>query len=513
MTCPVNKIDSNVTGLAYAEEECLKQLPTTPTWFEMEPNSYSDFGGEITTMAREPIDPGRQRQKGTITDLEASGGLNTDITNGNLNRLMQGFLFADAREKGATIPLNGVSYPVTGITEVPQTYEMHSDASARFKLNDLVLGSGFTSAANNAFSHVTALPSEGVTVTNWSGGITVETPPSDAKLETVGFQFPSGDLNVSASPVTVVLETITTDCTSLNLNVGEWIFVGGNVADSQFANNAQGYARIEAISTNAIQLSETTWTPVSETGTGFAIQIFFATFIRNENDPALIKRRSYQLERTLGSDADGVQSEYITGAVSNEFTLNIPSADKLNADLSFIALDSESRTGAVGIKSGTRDSSLVGKPAFNTSSDIYRLRLANVVEGEVNSSELVAYVTEGNISIANNVAPTKAIGTLGGFDATAGNFEVGGSITAYFATVAAIAAIRNNADVQLNLIAAQDNAGIVYDIPRMTLGGGRLNVEKDSPITIPLENTAIESALGYTLGITMFAYLPDVAMV
>ena len=63
MVCAINKIDSNITGLAFAEEVCLKQLPTTaadgfdPTWYALEPNSYSDFGGEIATVARAPIDP------------------------------------------------------------------------------------------------------------------------------------------------------------------------------------------------------------------------------------------------------------------------------------------------------------------------------------------------------------------------------------------------------------------------------------------------------------------------
>ena len=55
MVCAINKIDSNLTGLSYAEEVCLKQLPNDaddgfdPTWYGLEPNSYSDFGGEVTT--------------------------------------------------------------------------------------------------------------------------------------------------------------------------------------------------------------------------------------------------------------------------------------------------------------------------------------------------------------------------------------------------------------------------------------------------------------------------------
>jgi len=44
------------------------------------------------------------------------------------------------------------------------------------------------------------------------------------------------------------------------------------------------------------------------------------------------------------------------------------------------------------------------------------------------------------------------------------------------------------------------------------LGGGRLSVEKDNPITVPLESSGAQNAAGYTLLHNKFEYLPTVAM-
>jgi hypothetical protein len=125
---------------------------------------------------------------------------------------------------------------------------------------------------------------------------------------------------------------------------------------------------------------------------------------------------------------------------------------------------------------------------------------------------LFGYVFEMILAINNNVSSSKVIGVLGAFDASAGDFEVSGSLTAYFTTVAAVQAVRNNSDVALNVIAAQRNAGVVFDIPLLSLGGGRINVEKDAPITVPLESSGAENAAGYTMLYEVFSYLPSVAM-
>lgn len=507
-----NKIDSNVTGLRYAEESAIKTLPGSPVWHPLEPNSYKDFGGQTTLMARNPINASRQRKKGVITDLDASGGFVQDLTQNNLTRLLQGFFFAAMREKVTNLPLNGTAIPFTGIVGSTKTYTLGSGTlGTSFVAGDLALMSGFSQSANNGLKNVASSTGTTVVVTQTSVD---ETPTAAAKVQKVGVQLGSAEFNIdvsSASYPRLVRVSGTKDLTTLGLIVGEWVFIGGDSAATKFTTAANnGFARLRAVTSTYLEFDKTASTMTAETGTGKTIQLFFGNVLRNEKDPALIKQRSYQLERTLGQDANGTMSEYLLGAVPNELSMSIKQADKITVDLSFVAVDHQQRSGSDGLKAGTRPEN-VDAPAFNTSSDFSRIKMHLITAGNTNPDPLFAFLTELELTINNNVSPTKAVAVLGAFDVTAGTFEVGGNVTAYFADIAAVQAVRNNQDVALDLAVVKANAGMVWDIPLISLGDGRLNVEQDNPITLPLSVEAAESTFGYTLQLNEFPYLPNAA--
>lgn len=510
----VNKIDSNITGLAYAEEAQLGLLPGegglggTPVWYRLEPNSYNDFGGSITTVAPNTINPNRRRRKGVTTDLEAAGGINHNITFENLTHLMQGMMFADIRRKGRQL--------VTAVDGTAETYAIGDTTG--FVVGGLVRGKGFTNSGNNVLSEITAV-SAGTSITTDANLVEEAAPPTGARVDVVGVAAASADINVNGASDYGRLTSTTLDFTTLGLVPGQWVYIGGDAAGTSFVNAANnGFKRVKSIAANELVLDKSNAAMVDETGTGLTIHIYFGDVLRDESG-SLIKRRTYNVERTLGAPDDAlpaqIQSEVLKGAVPNEFSLNVPSAELATVDFSFMATDNEQRTGADGPKQSSVQTFLPATE-YNTSTDVGRIRLAIISDTNEAPQALFAYVTEITITINNNVTPNKAVGVLGAFEVTAGTFEVSGSMTAYFATVEATQAVRNNENVSLDLNFVKDNEAMVYDMPLVALGDGRLNVEVDQPITLPLTPDAASGQdydlnLDHTLLITYFNYVPDAA--
>jgi hypothetical protein len=504
-------VDSNQTGLSFAEEQSLKVLPVTPIWYAMEPNSYSDFGATFSQVAREVINATRQRLRGSIVDETAKAGINVDLTQRNLTRLLQGFFFADAIEKPATQPFNGTQIVMTAATAA----QFQAAAGLGiFLVNHLISVKGFINAANNGLAHITAVAAGALTTDKV---LTVEAaPPAAAQLEAVGIQGAAGDLHIAIAGVNVTISSTALDFTTLGLNVGEWVFVGGDAAINNFATapaNNQGYARILSIAAHLLTFDITTFTPLLDADVPATqkVQIFFGKVINNAILATSVKRRSYQLERTLGNDGIGTQSEYLTGAIADQLTFNVPIAAKITTDLTFVGLDNEVRSGATGIKAGTRVG-LPGEPAYNSANDIYLSRIAIVDRTVLNPTPLYAYVSDVKLVINNAAVPTKALGVLGGFNVTQGDFVVTGTVTAYFSTIAAIAAVRNNSDCSLQLILSKNNSGMIYDIPLLALGGGLNKVVKDKPIEVAITQDAAKNVAGYTMMAIFFEYLPTVAL-
>jgi len=646
----LNKIDSNVTGLRFCEEVTIGVLPAAASqiWYPLEPNSYSNWGGQTKLTQRAPITDTRQKKKGVLTDLDAAGSINMDMTLTNYQRIMEGFMFADFREKFDTQSFNGVNSAI-GAISAPSTITLDvGNQLSTLKAGDLIHTSFFDNGANNGLFHVASVTNTYATNTltavsvNFAAGDTVTigtktytyaspigstegnvlvgatphdslanlaaalnhaagagtlyvaaaenpdvsgsatllvltatartsgagpdsvattvgggntgdatwatatltggaasivvtetslvndaSPAAAARVEIVGHEFASGDLEVSNTGASYPeLTTSSKDLRELNLIPGEFIYIGGDVTNSSFsAATDNGWARVRSVAQHAIVLDKTTGEMVTNNGSGKLVQVFFGRVVKNEanhdgsNNSIPIKRRTYSFERTLGSpDTDNpteVQAEYLVGAVPDKFKMNLKTADKVTSDLDFIALNTDLRDAATGPKSkdsGASAPDLVSEDAFNTTSHVARMRLAVHSATDASPTALIGFVMDMDFTIGNNLKANKAIGVLGAFEVTAGHFTVDGTLKAYFATVAAQEEVKRNGDVTLDIAFVEANKGVLVDMPLIALSDGRPDVVSDEPIMLPLNSSlAPDPTFNHTLLWVFYNYLPDVA--
>lgn len=505
------KIDSSVVGLRYAEETVdITVLPGSPNWIPLEPNTFGDFGVEIETVSRDPISDDRQSKQGMVTDLEAKGGFQSDLTQSNLQDIMQGFMFADFRKKAEFGNGSGVFTSVSG------TYNAASGLGV-FVTGRLVFTKNFGVVTNNGFRRVTA--SSATTVTTSPVSVTEASPPAAAQMVEVGVQAGSADINVDVTGAFYALTSTTLNFTTLGLSIGEWVFVGGDSAGLKFVTAGNnGWKRIRSLAAQRMEFDKSITTMSNETGTGLTIQIFYGRVLKNEVGN-LIKRRTYNLERTLGAPDTAqptqIQSEYLEGAVANKINCEIGVADKVMCDLEFLACTGTTRTGVIGVKTGNRPN-LVEQDGFNTSSDFTFLLVGAAPVAATVTAALFGFMTEFKFSINNNAKLNKAIGTLGAIEVTVGKFKVEGEIDAYFTTVDAIEAVKANTAHTASAALVKKNTGITFDIPLLTLGNARLNIEQDQEIRIPCKFDAASGAqvnanLDHTILWSFYDYLPSAA--
>lgn len=519
MVCAINSINSNFTGTRICEEICPSELDTVlanQKWYVREPNSYQTFGANIKTVPRNPINALRKNKKGTVTDVESAAGWNEDYTQDNMTDLLQGFFFNNAFEKYNLLPLNGITNPALTVVVSTGVFTVTSTLATSIYANDLVKTTGFTNSVNNLFAKAVTVTT--TTLDTDATTTVAEVPnPATANIRVVGHEFASGDLVATIVSNKLVLNSSAYPIVQLGLRVGEWIFIGGGLVSSAFSFatvGSPGYARISALSATAITCDKSTGLITADAGAGKTIRIFFGTFLRDGLLTSEIITRTYRIERTLGEDANGTQAQVEKGCFANEFALKVPANAKLEADLSFVAMDEELFDGTQVIPSeepGVQLFAALGQEAYNTSTDMYRMKMS-LVEDSLSPSDMFGYATDLNMNIANGAKLNKAVGVVGGIDAAFSNFNVGGAITAYFQTIEAQRALRNNADVTVDAIFAKNNGGIIFDIPLLMLGGGIPNVSQDEAITVPLEQSAAECVAGYTFAHCNMHYLPDVAM-
>lgn len=508
--------NGSLTSLYQAEEESPGVLPANPIWREREPNSYSDFGGAFTMSRRNPLSHDRQARRGEVSDNSPTAGYQEDLTPSNMIRPMRGFLFAEARQRPSTMPIGDAQVVVTHTTAA----QFHAAAGLdRFRIGHILKPRNFLEPTTNA----------GIFVVTAAGAVTATVDPAlvpepdspdDAALEAVGFQFGAGNLQITKVADGVVLTTdmAGVDFTTMGFVPGEWHFIGGDDADTRFADqgdNAPFYAQLDTVTATQLAYRKTTGTQVTNAGAGKTIQMFFGTVVRNEDDCELIKEITFTHERQYGCGV-GAEAEYTQGDYANQLTLTVPTpaADaKVTVDLGYIGLTSFERTADEDLLSdGDVRVSAMNEPAFKPGLDVYQQKLAIVDPTTLNPTALVAYSSQSSLTINNQLSGIKAVETFGNAGVSIGELAVTGSITAFFTGVNQNRQVRLGKEATWHLILTKANSSVIFDIASLSLGNGRNSVAANTPVTIPLDTAAAKGNHGYSLLVTFLRYVPTVGM-
>lgn len=499
----VLKIDSSSVGLYMAKEESINVLPASPVWQQLEPSEIGDVGGETTQTSRTIIRPDRQNSRGAITDLSASADFTQELSQNNASELFQGFCFAQAHEPFTTKPLNTAGTTVACSADTYTLTDTTYDTSS-ITAGTLLKASGFTIASNNGLKTVESVEDNVITVAS-TDGVTTETA-GDGVIQVVG-------KTVSATiSVTGKVKLGFTDADELGLEIGQWIFVGGDT--NKFATNGTFYARISAIEEDGLTLDFTTNPTELSAEASTTVDLFWGFTIHNEKDIDKIKRTTYTIEERLGfADQESTipQASYVSGCVPSEMTITIENSALSTIQYQFTGCRFYTKKGT--LATGTRLDAWDEK-GYNNANEVYLACLSTVSHDPEKTApaELFAFMTSGNITINNNTNENKAVGCLGAFDISVGKFDVTSNPNVYFTNVDVIKSLKENVDVGMQIILARNNEGIIFDIPMMGMGSSIPSVSDGEPLMMDLTANGAKSKYGYTFAMQNFPYLPDVAM-
>lgn len=282
----MGQVQTNNTALQYAIEltETNPALigvlpgeqgqPGTPTWYGLEPNSYGAIGADITTVARNPISPNRQRRKGTITDLDSSSEFEADLTMSHFQDFAEGFVFSRFIGIESYIPssVDTDSYTVAAGTALSE--------------GTLIYARGFSNSANNGLKNVgTGSTTTDIVVIET---LTLEaTVPNNAVIEVAGFRTSAGDLDVTAinaNEITITSASNILNNSSLGLTPGSAIFFGGESVINRFSTAGNhGYGEIVSVATDGSQIVinnvQQSWSV--ESNTTQEVDFYVGKFLRN----------------------------------------------------------------------------------------------------------------------------------------------------------------------------------------------------------------------------------------
>ncbi len=471
---------SSRSKTGYVAEVTKGTTPASPAIQNMRLTS-SPIAYTPTRVTSNEIRADRQVADQILTKLDAGGNIGFELSFHAIDDMIAGAMQASW--------INNPNQAVTALTTTTATVA----AGTTFKAQMLALMSGFATAANNNLFVVSS--SGSTTVVFPSASFTAEaSPPAAADCRVVGFQGASGDITATATG----LASTSLDFTTLGLNVGQWMKIGGDSAGVQFATAAlNAWVRVTAIAAHALTLDNkpSGWT--TDTGSGKTLQVFTGDFMTNGTTA-----QSFTFERQQ-QDLASPTYEYFTGMQVDKLSLPFKASSVLTGTLAFVGM---SATASTTRASGATDISAPTYGVLNASSHV----------GEIYENGAPAggpsYISEIGLDIANNLSGQFAIGSIGAIGILNGEFNVSGNLVAYFGDLTLLNQVLSDTDTSMMFRAGRSDGNresLLFDVPSMRVSGtSPVDAKNQSRMFNGTFAAKMHPTLNYMLSAGRYWYLP-----
>lgn len=480
---------SNRSKVSYVQEVTAGTTPSNPAFKELRVTS-NELVPQLTRVESNEIRVDRQVTDWILTQVASNGNIGLEMSFKAFDDMIE----AAYQGTWANKPVITVKTLDTEISDVAATTITVSAGGTNFKAGHLTLNSGFTTAANNGLFRVTS--STGTSIVYPASSFTAEAAPIPvgAEVRVVGFQGASGDLKT----VTAGLSSTSLDFTTLGLNVGEWVKIGGDTTPTQFTTAAvNSLVRISKIEQNLLtfDVKPTGWQ--ADTGSSKTIVVHTGDFLVNGS-----VQRSFTVERQQ-QDLTIPSYELFKGTQVNTFSINLSSTAILTGTMGLIGLSSVANTTRT---AGATDIAAPTYGVLNTSSNMRNLAENGVLVGGQ------TYITQFGFDINNNMEGESAIGSLSYIGIRNGEFSLGGSISVYMNDINLLNKVINDTETSFMFAIGKNDGNresYLFDAPRVKLeGSSSVSGKNQSRMFTGSYKALRHAAFNFTSSCGRFWYLP-----
>lgn len=416
------------------------------------------YTGESLTYSPEFVDSDEIRDDRMNADpilvMRASaGGVNVEMSypvdDSPLSDLLRSTMFSTWSSTPARDNDGVADSVITDIGTTANTLVCLTGAS--FVIGHLVRHTGFAQAANNGLFPVTT---GGATsyVSTGSGWVAETAPPAAARAKVVGLQGASGDLVAAADGITSTALNFTT----LGLQVGQWIDVGGTATAFRFATAANnGWARIVGIAANKLTLDNLPTGWAVDAGTGKTLRIWIGDTIKNG-----VAKTSLSIEKGFLGQAVPNYLLY-QGMVVNTAEVTITSRQKVTASFAFTGMAGAQSTTSVDAVPDDFTTNLV----MAANANVGRLAEAGAVLSSPNWARSLTF------QVNNNLRTIEAVNAQSPVDVREGECTVTGRVETYFGDATLLSKFYAGTPTSLNTRVEKAGQAMIFAFPRVTYRG------------------------------------------